>query len=33
VHEADYIVGRGPDTPVIFGGVPEVIVALACIGL
>ena len=26
------IVGPGPDTPVIFGGVLEIIVALACIG-
>ena len=27
-----YLVGPGPDTPVIFGGVLEIIVALACIG-
>jgi Domain of unknown function (DUF4386) len=27
-----YIMGQGPDTAVIFGGVLEIIVALACIG-
>ena len=32
VHDANYIVGPGPDTPVIFGGILELIVALACIG-
>jgi hypothetical protein len=32
VHEATYIVGPGPDTPVIVGGILEVIVALAGIG-
>ena len=31
-NDPNYIVGPGPDTPVIFGGVPEIIVALACIG-
>ena len=32
VHDADYIVGTGPETPVVIGGVLEVIVALAGIG-
>jgi hypothetical protein len=32
VHEPNYIVGPGPDTPIIFGGVLEIIVALAGIG-
>ena len=32
VHDPNYIVGPGPDTAVIFGGVLEIIVALACIG-
>jgi LuxR family maltose regulon positive regulatory protein len=32
VHEPNYIVGPGPDTAVIFGGVLEIIVALAGIG-
>jgi hypothetical protein len=32
VHDPNYIVGPGPDTPVILGGVLEIIVALACIG-
>ena len=32
VRDLNYIVGPGPDTPVIFGGVLEIIVALACIG-
>src|SRR6266566_248416 len=32
VHDPKYIVGPGPDTVVIFGGILEVIVALACIG-
>jgi hypothetical protein len=32
VHEADYIIGPGPDTAVLFGGLVEIIVALACIG-
>jgi hypothetical protein len=32
VRDPNYIGGPGPDTPVIFGGVLEIIVALACIG-
>jgi uncharacterized protein DUF4386 len=32
VHDRNYILGPGPDTAVIFGGVLEVIVALAGIG-
>jgi hypothetical protein len=32
VHDPNYIVGPGPDTAVFFGGVLEVIVALAGIG-
>lgn len=32
VHEADYIVGSGPDTSVIIGGILEIIVAIAGIG-
>jgi hypothetical protein len=32
VHDPNYIIGPGPDTAVIFGGVLEIIVALACIG-
>lgn len=32
VREPEYIVGPGPDTAVIVGGVLELIVALACIG-
>jgi Domain of unknown function (DUF4386) len=32
VKDPNYIFGPGPDTPVIFGGILEVIVALACIG-
>ena len=32
VHDPNYIVGPGPDTPVLLGGVLEVIVALAGIG-
>jgi hypothetical protein len=32
VHDPNYIVGPGPDTPMILGGVLEIIVALACIG-
>ena len=31
-NDPNYIVGPGPDTPVIIGGVLEIIVALACIG-
>jgi hypothetical protein len=32
ISDPNYIVGRGPDTGVIFGGVLEIIVALAGIG-
>jgi hypothetical protein len=32
VHDPKYIVGPGPDTGVLVGGILEVIVALACIG-
>ena len=32
VKVANYIVGSGPDTPVIIGGILEIIVALAGIG-
>jgi hypothetical protein len=32
VRDANYITGPGPDTPVILGGILEMIVALACIG-
>lgn len=32
VHDPNYIVGPGPDSPVLLGGVLEVIVALAGIG-
>ena len=32
VHDPNYIVGPGPDTAVILGGILEIIVALACIG-
>src|SRR5947208_2851989 len=32
VHDPNYIVGPGPDTGVMFGGILEIIVALACIG-
>jgi Domain of unknown function (DUF4386) len=32
VHDPNYVVGPGPDTAVLFGGVLEVIVALAGIG-
>lgn len=32
VRDADYLVGTGSETPVVVGGVLEVIVALACIG-
>jgi len=32
VHDPDYIVGPGPDTPVIIGCILEIIVALAGIG-
>src|ERR671923_3060828 len=32
VHDPNYIIGPGPDTGVFFGGILEVIVALAGIG-
>ena len=32
VHDRNYILGPGPDTAVIFGGILEVIVALAGVG-
>lgn len=32
VRQPGYVTGPGPDTPVIVGGVLELIVALACIG-
>ncbi len=32
VRDPNYLVGPGPDNPVIFGGILEIIVALACIG-
>jgi hypothetical protein len=32
VHDPNYIVGQGPDTPVLFGGILELIVAFAGIG-
>src|ERR671926_1401269 len=32
VHDPKYVVGPGPDTGIIFGGVLEIIVALAGIG-
>jgi len=32
IRDPNYIIGPGPDTPVIFGGILEIIVALACIG-
>ncbi|GAA3870088.1 hypothetical protein GCM10022381_11660 [Leifsonia kafniensis] len=32
VHDPNYIVGSGPDTPVVIGGLLEIIVALAGIG-
>ena len=32
LRDPNYMVGPGPDNPVIFGGVLEIIVALACIG-
>lgn len=32
VKSANYIVGAGPDTGAIFGGILEIVVALACIG-
>ena len=32
VHEPNYILGSGPDTAVVLGGLLEIVVALACIG-
>lgn len=32
IHDPNYIVGPGPDTPVLWGGLLEVIVAIAGIG-
>ena len=32
LNDPNYIVGSGPDTPVLFGGILEIIVALAGIG-
>lgn len=32
VHDPNYIVGPGPDTAVITGGILEIVVALTCIG-
>ena len=32
VHDPRYIVGPGPDTGVMIGGILEIVVALACIG-
>jgi hypothetical protein len=32
VHDPDYVLGPGPDTPVLIGVVLETTVALACIG-
>jgi len=32
MHEADYVIGSGPDTPMLFGGLLEMIVGLAGIG-
>jgi hypothetical protein len=32
VRTPGYILGLGPDTPAVFGGILEMIVALACIG-
>ena len=32
VHDPNYVVGPGPDTGVLFGGILEIIVALAGIG-
>lgn len=32
IHNANYITGPGPDTPVFIGGILEIIVALAGIG-
>jgi hypothetical protein len=32
IHDPNYIVGPGPDTALIVGGILEIIMALACIG-
>ena len=32
VHDPNYVVGLGPDTPALIGAILELIVALACIG-
>lgn len=32
LNDPNYIAGSGPDTPVVIGGILEIIVALACIG-
>lgn len=32
VHQPNYIIGTGPDSSVIIGGILEIIMALACIG-
>ena len=32
IHDPGYIVGPGPDTPIILGGILEIIVALAGVG-
>jgi hypothetical protein len=32
VHEPNYILGSGPDTAVVLGGLLEIVVAIACIG-
>lgn len=32
IHEPNYILGSGPETEVIVGGILEIIVGLACIG-
>src|SRR4030095_14440718 len=32
VKDPNYILGPGPDTPALFGGILEIIVGLACIG-
>lgn len=32
VHDPNYVVGPGPDTPTLIGAVLELVVAMACIG-
>lgn len=32
VHDPNYVVGPGPDTPTLIGAVLEMVVAMACIG-